>query len=239
MSSSTQLNPEPTQIGLLVKVAFQALILLLIMVMFLFVPAGSLDWLMGWAILILFVVENSGTLLVLVLTNPGLVKERIEVPGEIYTWDRLLTSIPKLLMFLVMLPLAGFDYRYGWSQPFPVRLQWIALGLFALAGGLVSWAMLVNHFFAASVRIQTDRGHFVISSGPYRRVRHPGYLAWIIQFIAAPLALGCWWALIPGLGGVFCYVIRTALEDQVLRRGLTGYAEYAESVRFRLLPGMW
>jgi protein-S-isoprenylcysteine O-methyltransferase Ste14 len=239
MSRSTQPNPEIDRVGLLLRVSFQSLILLLIMALLLFVPSGSLDWFMGWAILILFVIEYSGTLLVLVLTDPGLVKERIEVPGEIYKWDRLLTSIPKLLMFLVMLPLAGFDYRYGWSQPLPVRLQWIALGLFALAGGWVSWAMLVNHFFAASVRIQTDRGHFVISSGPYRWVRHPGYLGWIIQFIAAPLALGCWWALIPGLGGALCYVIRTALEDQVLRRELTGYAEYAQSVRFRLLPGIW
>jgi protein-S-isoprenylcysteine O-methyltransferase Ste14 len=239
MSSSTPLDPEADWIGLVVKVAFQSLILLLIMAVFLFVPAGSLDWLMGWAILILFVVENSGTLLVLVIIEPGLVKERFEVPGEIYKWDRLLTSIPKLLMFLVMLPLAGFDYRYGWSQPFPVCLQWIALTLFVLAGGLVSWAMLVNHFFAAAVRIQTDRGHKVISSGPYRWVRHPGYLGWIVQFITAPLALGCWWALIPGLGGAVCYIIRTALEDQVLWKELTGYANYAQKVCYRLLPGIW
>jgi protein-S-isoprenylcysteine O-methyltransferase Ste14 len=239
MSGPMQTNPEVDRVGLLIKVSFQSLILLFIMALFLFVPAGRLDWFMGWAILILFVVENSGTLLVLVLIDPGLVKERIEVPGEIYPWDRLLTSLPKLLIFLVMLPLAGFDFRFGWSQPFPVRLQWIALALFSLAGGLVCWAMLVNHFFAAAVRIQTDHGHIVITSGPYHWVRHPGYLGWIIQFIAAPLALGCWWALIPGLCGAICYVIRTALEDRVLRKELTGYTEYAQRVRYRLLPVIW
>lgn len=225
--------------ALLIKVLIQAAFLLVLLVIFLFLPAGRLDWLMGWAMLALFVIGNFGPLLVLILVDPGLVKERLEVPGEIYQWDRLLTSIPKLLLFFVMLPLSGFDHRLGWSQPFPVWGKASGLILFILASGLISWAMLANRFFASAVRIQTGRGHSVVSSGPYRWVRHPGYAGWIAQFIAAPLALGSWWAVIPGVLSAACYVARTVLEDQTLQKDLAGYAAYAQKVRYRLLPGIW
>jgi protein-S-isoprenylcysteine O-methyltransferase Ste14 len=99
--------------------------------------------------------------------------------------------------------------------------------------------MLSNRFFSPTVRIQSDRGHQVISGGPYQIIRHPGYSGWILQMLAAPLALGSWWGLIPGLLSACLYGIRTALEDRTLHRELPGYTDYAARVRYRLLPGIW
>lgn len=239
MTGSEQCKLDIDRGGLLAKVLIQAAFLLLLLFLFLFLPAGRLDWFIGWAVLILFVMGNSGAMLVLIWVDPGLVKERLEVPGEIHKWDRILTSIPKLLLFFVMLPLAGLNDRFGWSGPFPGWLQWAGLIVYALAGIFSCWAMLANRFFAGAVRIQTDRGHTVVSNGPYRWVRHPGYAGWILQFVTSPLALGCWWAVIPGILAAVCYVVRTALEDQTLQKELTGYATYTQKVRSRLLPGIW
>lgn len=234
-----QSNPEIDQSVLLEKVLAQTAFLLLMLGLALFLPAGRLNWLIGWVMVVLFVAGNSGTLLVLIFIDPGLAKERIEVPGEMLPWDRVLTGIPKVLLILIMLPLAGFDHRFGWSEPFPVGIQWAGLVVFTLSGSLISWAMLANRFFASTVRIQTERGHQVVSNGPYRFVRHPGYLGMIMQFMTASVALGAWWGVIPGFLAAVCYGIRTALEDRTLQKELAGYADYAEKVRYRLLPGVW
>lgn len=101
------------------------------------------------------------------------------------------------------------------------------------------WAMAANRFFSATVRIQEEHGHSVISQGPYRFVRHPGYTGGIIYQIAVPLVLGSWWALIPSLLAVACFILRTALEDHTLQAELDGYQTYAQRVRYRLLPGVW
>jgi protein-S-isoprenylcysteine O-methyltransferase Ste14 len=114
-------------------------------------------------------------------------------------------------------------------------------GLIGLASslGLTFWAMLANRFFSPVVRIQSERGHHLINSGPYRHLRHPGYLGIIGGPLFAALALGSWWALLPATGIVFLIVRRTAMEDKFLRRELEGYPAYVEKVRYRLLPGVW
>ena len=99
--------------------------------------------------------------------------------------------------------------------------------------------MLTNAYFSTAVRIQTDRGQTVCRSGPYRFVRHPGYVGAILQSLGIPFLLGSWWALIPGLAAVVFIVIRTALEDRTLQYELVGYWDYAQEVRFRLVPGIW
>jgi protein-S-isoprenylcysteine O-methyltransferase Ste14 len=101
------------------------------------------------------------------------------------------------------------------------------------------WALSSNAFFVATVRIQADRGQTVVSGGPYRYVRHPGYLGSILLHLGVPFLLGSLWALIPGFVAVLVMVVRTALEDRTLRAELSGYEEYAERVRYRLLPGVW
>lgn len=96
-----------------------------------------------------------------------------------------------------------------------------------------------NPYFYATVRVQEERGHQTITSGPYQYVRHPGYVGAILWIISAPLVLGSWWALIPGGLTAALLIVRTALEDRSLQAELTGYAEYAGRVRYRLLPGVW
>jgi protein-S-isoprenylcysteine O-methyltransferase Ste14 len=118
-------------------------------------------------------------------------------------------------------------------------IQLLALVVMFLGYSLFSWAMATNAYFSARVRIQADRGHQVVSDGPYRLVRHPGYAGVLPFAIALPVMLGSLWALVPGLVLVVSVVGRTALEDQTLLRDLDGYAAYAERVRFRLVPGVW
>ncbi|MBC7224324.1 MAG: isoprenylcysteine carboxylmethyltransferase family protein, partial [Anaerolineae bacterium] len=105
--------------------------------------------------------------------------------------------------------------------------------------GLATWAMASNPFFSAFVRIQRERGHRVVADGPYRYVRHPGYLGAIVFQMAIPLALGSLWALLPSGVAAALYVARTVLEDRTLQEELAGYREYAQKVRHRLLPGLW
>ena len=103
----------------------------------------------------------------------------------------------------------------------------------------MTWAESVNKFFEPTVRIQTDRGHRVIDTGPYAIVRHPGYASGYLLFVGMPLALGSLWALIPAILSCLLLVVRTILEDQTLRNELAGYEEYAQRVRYRLIPGVW
>jgi protein-S-isoprenylcysteine O-methyltransferase Ste14 len=109
----------------------------------------------------------------------------------------------------------------------------------ALGYSLGTWATLVNRFFSAVVRIQRDRGHTVVSSGPYRLIRHPGYAGAVVTSLATPLLLGSLWALIPAVLAVCTLIIRTALEDRTLQEELEGYHDYTARVRYRLLPGVW
>ena len=118
---------------------------------------------------------------------------------------------------------------------------WFALGLAVLVPATVfaTWAMLENEHFEQLVRIQTDRGHRVVSTGPYRFVRHPGYLGAIVGAFVTPLMLGSVWTFVPAGLIAALFVVRTQLEDRTLRRELAGYAEYAQRTRFRLVPGIW
>ena len=130
------------------------------------------------------------------------------------------------------------DGRYHW---FPVPWWGCVLGYILLITGMVglTWAESVNKFFEPSVRIQTDRGHRVIDTGPYAIVRHPGYVSAFLVFIGMPLSLGSLWALIPAVLVCLLLVVRTIWEDQTLREELAGYEEYTQRVRYRLIPGVW
>ena len=136
--------------------------------------------------------------------------------------------------------IAGLDVgRFHWSDTMPIGFRWAGLGALAASLGLYTWALGVNPFFSPNVRVQEERGHHVITTGPYRYVRHPGYLGGLLSCVFGCLALGSWWATVPV--GIMAFVLlrRVSMEDQFLRRELAGYARYAEQVRYRLLPGLW
>jgi protein-S-isoprenylcysteine O-methyltransferase Ste14 len=135
---------------------------------------------------------------------------------------------------------AGLDVRNGWSGGFPAGAQIAALVICFLGyDALFIWAITSNKFFTQVVRLQPERGQVVVTGGPYRWVRHPGYIGVIFYELAVCILLGSWWAFIASGVSVTLIVIRTALEDRLLQAKLPGYAEYAQRVRYRLLPGIW
>ncbi|GAB4164888.1 MAG: hypothetical protein Fur0021_40430 [Candidatus Promineifilaceae bacterium] len=139
-----------------------------------------------------------------------------------------------------LLPLTvGLDARFGWSTPFSLPMKIAGLALLLAGYALASYALIENRFFSGMVRIQTDRGHQVVSSGPYRWLRHPGYAGALLAYLATPFFLDSQWAFLPTLFLVIILVVRTALEDGVLQNELRGYRDYARQVRFHLLPGVW
>ncbi len=223
--------------GILKRAGTVAFFFILLAVI-LFLAAGTLSWTWAWvylAICLLTFVVNSQIML---RTSPELIAERGQ-PKETKNWDKVIGGLTAPLMYILLPLVAGLDVRFGWSGHF--ALAWHVSGAVLQAAGLAltSWAMIVNAFFSTAVRIQTDRGHTVCRSGPYRIVRHPGYVGFSLQALSLVLLLGSWWALVPGGITVLLIVIRTALEDRTLQAELPGYPEYARDVRYRLVPGVW
>lgn len=216
---------------------FPVLMALLAIPMFL--AAGRLNWWGGWLFLGAYAGGGMVMTLIVGLLTPEVIQARSQRHEGTKPWDRALLRV-YVLMILLTTIVAGLDAgRFGWSAPLLSVLRVGAVVVLEMSQGLSAWAAGANVHFEATVRIQDDRGHRVCTSGPYRFVRHPGYLGYIVTWISAPLIMGSWWALIPaGLSGAL-FVIRTALEDRTLHKELEGYAEYAQRVRYRLLPGVW
>jgi len=211
---------------------------LLMLAAMLFLPAGRLDWGMGWALVGIMLAWSTATALVLIPRNPELLAERVGPKKGAKTWDMVILSIIGLV-WIARCIVAGLDERFGWTTGIPLPLQIAALVVAVLAYALVLWATAANAFFSQVVRIQKERDHTVATGGPYRYVRHPGYVGTILFELATPVMLGSWWALIPGGLSALLSVVRTALEDKTLLDELDGYREYAERTRYRLLPGVW
>lgn len=203
----------------------------------LFIPAGRLDWVMGWALVGIYVAWITALAIILIPRNPELLIERATRQKGARTWDMLILSIIGLTTIAKHV-VAGFDQRFAWTEV-PVGFQIAALIIAASGYALGVWSMVANAFFSTVVRIQEDRGHAVATGGPYRYVRHPGYSGVIAFELATPILLGSLWALIPGGLAALLTVVRTALEDRTLEKELDGYREYAARVRHRLIPGVW
>jgi protein-S-isoprenylcysteine O-methyltransferase Ste14 len=206
---------------------------------FLFLGAGTLDWTMGWVYMGLNYLGLIINVIVLVSKNPELVAERATITREGTTkFDRIFAAIYGPWLFVIM-AVTGMDaVRYGWSTV-PTWVQYASIALFIFGWGFTLWAMVSNKHFETTVRIQTERGHKTITSGPYGIVRHPGYVGILLVYAITPTILGSWWGLIPA--GLLCigFIMRTAMEDKTLHEELPDYPAYAEKVRYRLLPGVW
>src|SRR6516164_1497776 len=211
-----------------------AIILLIAAAAALFGSAGSLAiptfWLY-WAILVAVFVAAFA------LLDRGLLQERMRPGGRPTPLGLRVLNVVLLTHWII----AGLDRgRLHWSDSVPLWLQ--ALGLVAIVAGyaLVFWAMMVNRFFSSVVRIQSDRGQHVVAGGPYAFVRHPGYSAGILILAASGVALGSWLAAAFLVAISFPFLFyRVINEDRVLRSQLPGYADYAQRVRWRLVPGIW
>jgi len=212
---------------------------LLTLAALLFLSAGRLDWVWGWVQVVLYAVVVAAQALLLIPTKPELIAERSGYQKGSKTWDVVIAGLAAAILPMVTWVLAGLDFRGGWSPTLPIWLHLLAAVVWLLGYSLPIWAMTANPFFGATVRIQDERGHTVATGGPYRYVRHPGYVGAILFQLATPILLGSLWALLPSVIAAVLYFIRTALEDQTLQRDLAGYREYAAQVRYRLLPGIW
>lgn len=216
-------------------------LVLLILPLLLFVAAGDWRWWQGWVYIgagLLFTVLSRA---LIARRFPDLIVERSRAleQQDAKPWDRLIVPLVTLAGPLVEWIVAGLDHRWGWSAPLPAGLWWGALALLLAGYAIAAWAMLSNRWFSGTVRIQTDRGHRVVATGPYRYVRHPGYVGGIVGNLASMLVLESWWALIPATLVAALTVLRTALEDRTLQAELPGYIEYTEHTKYRLLPGVW
>ncbi len=199
----------------------------------LFGAAGRLDIIEFWFWLAELAALCIATIL---LIDPDLVRERMRPGGQRPTFGYWLST----LLFAIDLVIAGLDRgRLHWADSVPVWLRIIALLLFGLGWAPVIWAMRVNRFFSSAVRIQFDRGQHVISDGPYRYMRHPGYTAAVVVILANGIALGSWLAAAISWLGIPILLWRTIKEDRMLHAELPGYSDYAERVKWRLLPGVW
>ncbi len=204
-----------------------------------FLPAGDIRWWKGWLFLLVFFVLTVPSIIYLRRTNPEIFAARSRMFGAgTKRWDKALI-VPLMLSFAAMFPLAAFDSgRFHWSSvpPWLIVLGYILLCI----GYLISiWAESVNKFAEPSVRIQTERGHKVIDTGPYAVVRHPLYLGALFMMAGIPLSLGSLYALIPSAVATVVLVVRTILEDRTLQKELPGYKDYAARVPRRLIPGVW
>lgn len=228
---NSKLDTRKNILKRLIQVAMSVILIAIILL----VSAGKIDWIYAW-------VYITSSLLVIIINAfilpPELISERGRKKENVEKWDRLISwliTFPWLALYIV----SGLDIRFGLSLELASWIHITGLVIFVLGNAFVSWAMISNIYFSTAVRIQYDRGHTVSIGGPYRFMRHPGYLGMIIYLLASPIILGSIWALVPASLAVILFIIRTAFEDNTLKNKLEGYKEYAEKVKYRLIPGIW
>jgi protein-S-isoprenylcysteine O-methyltransferase Ste14 len=205
-----------------------------IAVVTLFVSAGTIAIPTYWVYLAIFATVFVASF---ILLDPDLARERMRPGGKRPPLALQLFSSALIAHWVI----AGLDHgRFHWTDTVPTWLQWTSLIGLSAAYALCLWAMRINRFFSSVIRIQDDRGQVVVTSGPYAFVRHPGYLAGIVVVIASGLALDSWLAtLMLALLSLPFLFGRVINEDRILHAELPGYREYAERVRWRLVPGVW
>jgi protein-S-isoprenylcysteine O-methyltransferase Ste14 len=198
------------------------------------------DWWEAWLYAIIGILGFAVSRALAARRHPDLLAERARFlqHKDAKPWDKLLAPLVGLGGGLVPL-VAGLDALFDWSPTFSLPIKILALVIILAGYALGSYALIENRFFSGMVRIQTERGHRVVSSGPYRWMRHPGYAGAILTYLATPFFLDSTWAFLPAVFLTVVLVIRTGLEDDTLQAELEGYRNYASRVRYRLLPGVW
>ena len=218
-----------------------------LIITYLFIPlllmvcAGDFSWWQAWVYSLLILIAGIGGRIWAEKRHPGLMAERVNFKktADIKPWDKVLAPLMAVSVGFPLVIVAGLDHRFGWSPAFPLWLNILGFIMIAVGYALAVWALVENRFFSSVVRIQTERGHVVCDSGPYRFIRHPGYAGNILPLPGIVLALSSVWTLIPAAVALIIAVVRTILEDRTLLEELPGYQDYAQRVRYRLIPGMY
>ena len=222
----------------ILRLTFRLVILLTILASLLFIPAGRIDWVEAWIFIGVY-----GFFLMLygvwgLWKDPSQFKERSQVAPNTKSWDLIILAIYTAFLIVLFIVIGLDAGRSRWSHV-PILVEGLGWLGQVLAGAIIFWAVVTNTYLSRVARIQEDRGQEVIVTGPYRYIRHPMYIGIIILFLSIPIALGSWWGLIPGISIAILFVIRTAKEDKMLHNELMGYKNYANRVRYRILPGIW
>lgn len=219
------------------QMVLRALLAPVLMVGLLFLVAGTWYYWQAWIYLIINMI-----LLVLMSTvlspNAELVEERLNPKQGMKGWDKFYFAVTTPL-YVIALLLAGLDQRFDWTTNMPLTIYWASIVIYVLGQAIFQWARYTNQYFSSVVRIQTDRGQTVCKDGPYKYVRHPGYVGGFLFTITIGLVLGSWYATIPQVIAALMLVWRTAREDRTLQTELPGYAEFANETKYRLMPGVW
>ncbi len=241
MAASSPAAGSPPRSRLPLRAAVGLLAYLLLGPAVLLVAGGDAGWETAWVYTGLTLAAAIGGRLLALKIAPAMLRERSRAleAEDAPAWDRRLVFLTALMGPVLVVLLAGLDHRFAWPPPVALALRIVAGALLVLAYAFATWAMLSNPFFSAVVRIQSDRGHRVIRAGPYAWVRHPAYAGGMLAMLAGPLMLDAVWALLLAALVIAAMAVRTALEDRLLRRDLPGYEDYAKSVRYRLVPGVW
>jgi protein-S-isoprenylcysteine O-methyltransferase Ste14 len=218
------------------KLIFKSIFFFALIIAITFIGAGRIDYWQGW-------IYNGLNIIFLLLSYfllpRELIEERLKPKEGMKKWDKIyyIVSIPVYFAILIISILDGG--RFDWEPRIPILVVIIGVVVYTIGQIIVLWAKKVNKFFSTVVRIQKDRGQTVCKDGPYRFVRHPGYLGGLLYIIVTPFVLSSFWGLIPAVIAVVLLFIRTYLEDKTLQRELEGYTDYTNEARYRLLPGIW
>ncbi|MGD0036809.1 MAG: isoprenylcysteine carboxylmethyltransferase family protein [Bacteroidota bacterium] len=207
-------------------------------ILILFISAGRIDYYQGW---IYSAISLLGLLMNFAPTNedPELVNERSKPPKDAKEWDKHILKL-SVLTTIIAYVVAGLDSgRYQWSPHFQWGTCLFGIILMFIGQLIFLIAKRTNRFFSSVVRIQNDRGHTVCETGLYRFVRHPGYLGMIISWVGFPLLIGSLWSIIPIVFAIILLLVRTRLEDRTLIKELTGYSQYIQKTRYKLVPWIW
>jgi protein-S-isoprenylcysteine O-methyltransferase Ste14 len=220
------------------KIVVKGFISLLFIIAFIFLLAGRLTYWQGWVfsiVMVLLVVIQ----MIAFADKTDLARERFKPGPGTKWWDKVFWALYAPLFFAIFIVACLDVGRFLWSPQLPLVVYVISYIAFIFSIYLYSWAMWVNTWFSSTVRIQTDRAQEVVQTGPYRYVRHPGYVGGILMAISTSLVLGSLWGLIPAVFVIMLLIIRTYLEDTTLQKELPGYFDYVKKVRYRLVPGLW
>ncbi len=237
MTDASKLNSSARLDRSGVNRILQVLGSILVYAVLLFAIRGRLDWVEAWiflAIYLLGILANTSWAL---RHGAEVINERGRMGKNAKGWDKVIGLIYALLL-IGMVAVPALDVRNGWSSV-PLWAKVLGALAFSLSLAMTYWAMRTNKFLTTFVRIQDERGHYVVTTGPYRFVRHPMYAGVLFMCWGMPLLLGSWWALVPGLLTMILFIVRTGLEDRTLQAELPGYKEYTRQVRYRLIPGIW
>ena len=219
-----------------IQVIARAIFFLGLMFAVLFIPAARWNYWHGWIYFLLFVYVY---LFNWILIPSELLQERFKPGPGTKKWDYVFHALHLPIAYAIPLVAALDGGRYHWTGEFPLWVNTLAFTVIFSGYSLEILSVWTNRFFSSSVRIQKDRGHYVIDKGPYAFIRHPGYAASIIVSFCIAIGLNSFWALLPAGLYTLLFITRTALEDNTLQEELPGYTDYAAKVKYRLFPGIW